>query len=120
MRNKSLYEQPPPIGQKVNWPVGDGRLLGIMLKWPDCYAFSVRLIMDFTKAIKEWHNGLEDKDFSDLSFIPPTLSPLLQEMRKKTIECLTQVLESEDAKALRGDYKQLAECKQVIDEKHAI
>jgi hypothetical protein len=59
---------------------------------------------------KEWHNGVAEKSFDDLSVAPPTTSPMLQEMRRKTIDVIKRCLKPENSKGMRGDYKQLGEC----------
>jgi hypothetical protein len=56
------------------------------------------------------HNWVVEKFFDDLSLAPPTTSPMLLEINRKTIDVIKRRIKPENSKGMRGDYKQLGEC----------
>ena len=62
---------------------------------------------DVVKKIKEWHNTTPDKDFQNAKLLPASRSPVLQELRERTVSTLRAAIADEK---IRGDYKDLAIC----------
>jgi hypothetical protein len=63
----------------------------------------------FSKDIKAWYNTTTDRQFKGLNVIKETHSPMLQEMRRKTIDVIRRCLRPENSIGMRGDYRQAAE-----------
>ena len=64
---------------------------------------------EFGKKIKDWYNGIKDRDFEDVQVVSATRSPVLAKMREETVTLLKEMLAPEKVKKLRGDYRRLAE-----------
>ena len=67
------------------------------------------------KKIKEWHRTAP-KDFQNAKVVPASRSPVLRELREKTVATLKAAVTEEK---IRGDYKDLAICTLVYMYNHS-